>query len=86
MLAVLLGVYVYRRGDDVDSTPKTSAIASAAGVACTLFVLVVLLLGTEPDGVDLDFGELLKPVIAVTIGTSAAGGTTAYALEHWLDL
>lgn len=82
ILAIVLAVYYYRADVTTEMTAKVAAIASAAGIAVTGIVLLLLVVVFEPSGVDVSIGDEIPGLLGVIIGTVIAGALAGYVLDE----
>jgi len=86
MLAALLGifiaVYYYRTNATTEMPAKAAAIATAVGVLAIGFVLILLLVIFQPDGIDVGFGKEIPGLLGLTIGSAGVAAVVGFVLEE----
>ena len=82
LFAVVTAVYFYSSADFTDSTPKLAAIATAAGVAATCILMLLLAVIFEPDIIEVDIGDEIVGFIGFLIGNVIVAGLVGYIIDE----
>jgi len=82
LIAILIGVYFYQTETTLEMPAKAAAIATAVGVIAVGFLLVLLAVIFEPDGIDISLGDEIAGLLGILIGSVAVAAATGFLLEN----